>query len=497
MQYLHWAWQTSEQGWWAIVTYDRSALSVMFVQVLAVFVKLFGSVATVGLLLNLFCYTGMMVILTRWASREPKALVPAAITIVAISFSPALVLWSVQPLKDTLFQFLVLAFFGACAAWQRWWVIPTSRRTPILAGAAMFASVFAIASMRWYFAFALLIVGSLFLLGIALRATGRKSVAFATAAVTAVLLSRAFLWGAGPYVPPTIAAVIEPARPMEALRTLPADLVANIEHARANMDSVPGNSAIRTGAAIATVHPKAAPPSARTVVHETNQAAAILPSPPPVAVAAVPQAPPTARVAAPVPPAIAPQAAATARPKPTPVQLPATAVLPPRLASIQTPAAPVKALTHAKTTDAAVAEAATDLSTQSTSRVGRMLTGVAAIVIPRSLGERLGFFHIGGGRGTLWFTEVDTIVFDLILVYCLFLIISRAATALGNPLICTIVLATIMIGVPLVYSVANFGTLFRLREMIYLGMALTPIALATTARATAPTPAEELGPEVT
>jgi hypothetical protein len=41
------------------------------------------------------------------------------------------------------------------------------------------------------------------------------------------------------------------------------------------------------------------------------------------------------------------------------------------------------------------------------SRRERLFAGAAALVFPRVLGERLGFFDVVGGRGLLWFAEID------------------------------------------------------------------------------------------
>ena len=55
---------------------------------------------------------------------------------------------------------------------------------------------------------------------------------------------------------------------------------------------------------------------------------------------------------------------------------------------------------------------------------------------------------------------------------------ARAALPWRFPLTWLVLLTTLIIALPLVYSVSNFGTLFRLREMIYLGLLLLPIAAA-------------------
>jgi len=112
----------------------------------------------------------------------------------------------------------------------------------------------------------------------------------------------------------------------------------------------------------------------------------------------------------------------------------------------------------------------------------RLLTGVTSVVVPRSIGERLGLFHIGGGQGMFWFTELDTVIFDIIVLCAVFALVLRRSVSWRNPLVWFLALLTLLAGLPLAYVITNYGTLFRLREMIYIGLALTPLALATSWR---------------
>jgi hypothetical protein len=128
--YLQQANSAAASGPWTIITYFRSAaslssspptmwVSISYIQVLATFSLLFGGVASVGILLNLFCYLGACFILVRWSQRDPSMRGATLFAIAAISLSPSFILWSLQPLKDTLFQFLTIAFVSGCALWQR------------------------------------------------------------------------------------------------------------------------------------------------------------------------------------------------------------------------------------------------------------------------------------------------------------------------------------------------------------------------------------------
>jgi hypothetical protein len=114
------------------------------------------------------------------------------------------------------------------------------------------------------------------------------------------------------------------------------------------------------------------------------------------------------------------------------------------------------------------------------SKLLRLTAGASALLIPRSIGERLGLFHIGGGRNLWWVTDVDTIIFDAVLFAALFWTArSLRSASLRNPIFWLVTALTIMIGLPLIYVVTNFGTLFRMREMIYLGLMLIPLTLVS------------------
>ena len=98
------------------------------------------------------------------------------------------------------------------------------------------------------------------------------------------------------------------------------------------------------------------------------------------------------------------------------------------------------------------------------------------MTIPRLIGEPLGLFHIAGGRGLLWIAEADTLSFDLVLFVAIASIATRFRSAVRDPLTWMLVAMTLLLGVSLAYSVTNFGTLFRLRSAVYLGVILAPAA---------------------
>jgi len=111
--------------------------------------------------------------------------------------------------------------------------------------------------------------------------------------------------------------------------------------------------------------------------------------------------------------------------------------------------------------------------------VPRLATGFAAMFLPRFVAQALGLIRIGGGRGFWIFVETDTLVFDAMLlfsaIYC-----TRAlrSWARMTPLFVFLVLLFVMTAAPMIYTVTNFGTLFRLRLMVYVIAAVLPLTLA-------------------
>jgi hypothetical protein len=373
-------------GLWAIITFNRAVPSVMYVKTLAIAVWLFGRVTSVALLINLFCYLGAIWIIVAWSRREPRARAAAAVAITAISVSPAFLLWSLQPLKDSFFQFLYVAFIACCAEWQR--ASLATRRPPkrIGTGAILIVLFFALAGTRWYFAVALLGAVTIFVFLTAFRTPARRLAAVAVALIVMLVLSQALVGGAGPWLPEPIAAALTPRTFVEAMKKLPASLLETVESNRSALDSAGGATVIRVG--------KRLQPSG---------------------------------------------------PQPLPVST-------------------------------------------SASRITRLLTGIVAIFLPRSVGEWLGLIEIGGGRGMLWFTDIDTLIFDVALLFAAWLLMAGFRVAYRDPLTWLILMLTLMVGVPLAYSVSNFGTLFRYRDIVYLGCLLAPLAVASASPAASADP---------
>jgi ketosteroid isomerase-like protein len=499
--------------------------AVIYVQLLAVATRLFGAVTSTALLLNLFCYVAMIALLVRWSG--------TALAVAAIALSPSFILWSLQPLKDPFFQLLVVAFVCALAAWQGAWL--ESARWRARAGLAVLLAILlaALAGVRWYFALALVAVTLPFLLWIALRSVERKRFSLAAALLLALLLTRGVLAGGDASLPPPAVALLTPSTTAAALRHLPSVVWAEVAAARDDFALTGGSTVIQRpiGEARSPSPPIAVRPPASSDTAEIRlllerfldawnrgDAAAILATfddgdgielwsegkRTAAGRDAVREAFGEGVAAADggdvaeltdIRIDIHPDGTATAagrwhkRHGASQASGGVTFVLRRsaggwrivrQMASsgAATPAAGAPPAAPAIDIRAPLATAPPAQSAARI-RIARLLTGAAALLLPRSLGERLGLFHIGGGRGLFRLTELDTILFDAALVIAVAIIAARFAAARRSPLVWLLVALALLIAAPMAYAVTNFGTLFRLREMILLAVILAPAAVTS------------------
>lgn len=576
----------AHEGLRAILNIPKGSASVTYVQSLAVFLLLFGIVASVALLLNLFCYLGTCLILTKLQKSTPAARIPALIALTAISLSPSGVLWSLQPLKDTFFQFLIIAFVGGCVLWQRAWQSRPAAVPLLTAAFAMFATLFAMGGIRWYFALAVLGSALAFLLlnGVT-AARPWKARALAAGALLFVAISQAFVLGAGPYAPPRLTNLLSLKRTgerrLDALS--PSTFIRDIRQLRTSFELAGGATSIGVGgklarlerpqpapvptATAAPVAPTPAPPKIETVAR--NETPAVRTEPPSIPAAAPVEPPRTATVShepprsvapahphpptstaaaavpARVPPPAPPHAATStheARPTskaeapaprteevksvttPPPVQKPASPEqraaeeksksqsrpapqapqAKPRQPTVSQPKpapvvpAPVIAAQPARiesqrqpAPQPAPSQPAPAPIVLPASTNARLTSGAVAVLIPRTIASNLGLVDIRGGKGLLWFTDLDTVFFDLVVLTALgFLLFHFRRATPRNPTFWFLALLALFLAGPLIYTVTNFGTLFRLRMMVYTAVALIPLALAMAAARSETAPSE-------
>jgi hypothetical protein len=116
---------------------------------------------------------------------------------------------------------------------------------------------------------------------------------------------------------------------------------------------------------------------------------------------------------------------------------------------------------------------------EGTSRPARWLGGLIAATVPHFAIEWIGFPRIGGGRGLFWFADIDTIVFDAtIILSSVLLWRGREPGRRWNALAWLCPVVVVLLALPMLYAITNFGTLMRLRGMLYVALAIAPLAQA-------------------
>jgi hypothetical protein len=529
-------------GWTAVALVDKTLPSPAFLQILAVFQLLFGGAASVGALLNLFAYLGACAaILCLGRAADGPMSAPAFIALAALSFGPAVIIWSVQPLKDPFFIFAVTAFVVACTLWQEAWRGRFSTSRFVVPLLLMLILMYAVVGIRWYFGLLLWLASLPFFTAAAWR-SNRRVVAAVTNAIVFFALSQVIIFAGGPYLEGRLtfpfgrgekndrsslaAAVVKsrqnfdksrvntmiasgtalqkvdvaPVR-SEARSTEPAQ----ITHAIRPVDLPPMSSGVAPKATVArATHPKESSikrPAPALAAHPTEHKSGSTkePAKPPSSphrmtsqkphheIAAVPTNAPAAKTAqseAAPPSVVAKAVRAVTKPAqqlpPPPVQKSAGKSL-----AVQKP---VVAAPAAK--DIAVSVPQADILPQST--FTRVTAGLTAIVLPHFVGEWLGLIHVGGGRGLWAIVETDTLVFDGLLIAALYYVFRTLAQgAWRNPSFWLVVITTVGITILLAYTISNFGTLFRHRAMIFIGLCLMLVVARETPREPVQEPVRE------
>jgi len=385
--YLGYANELIRRGPLAILTVSGAYPSYTFVQAFTIFCAAFGVVASTAILFNCVAYLATCALIERMGNERKT------FTLAVIAFGPALILWSLQPLKDTFFFLLIVALIYA---FQRWQEAP---RNWLPVAVALVILLYVVAGTRWYFA------------GIA---WGLSAIFFVMSSIPTrrwwpalllfLLLGQAFRFGGGTEVPTPVRNALAGRRPV-------AVAVAPV------------------------VAPVAAP------------------------VAAPAAAPVAAPVAA---PAAGPVAAPVAKPVVTPMVALAKEVK-------YYATAPRKGFESTRGATAIHAGPAAP---------SPIASGAVATFVPRAAAQPLNLVRIGGGRGFWFFADFDTVVFSAVIVFAIVLCVKALRRgARITPLFVFVVLLFVATAGPMFYSVTNFGTLFRLRSMLYVLAALAPITL--------------------
>ena len=209
--YLEHAQDVIADGALGLLFIERSLPSPFYVQVLALGRAALGTSAAVAMLINLVAFVALCAVVTFWprqlgaSSRRAQM-----IALCAVSFSPSWVLWSLQPLKDSIALCLAGMFALGCAHLQeeRHGGMPFTRR--VLASVVLIVfCIHATAGIRWYLAVFMLLSVSMFMLSVVLTSRAR-----ARSAVIAVSLlvagSQLIVIAAEPYLPAFVYGAFRP-----------------------------------------------------------------------------------------------------------------------------------------------------------------------------------------------------------------------------------------------------------------------------------------------
>lgn len=519
----------AHQGLWSVLTLSPLVPSVLYVKMVGIFLWLFGSTTSTAILLNLFTYLGTAALIVVWAERRRVDRRVTALTLAAISVLPSSILWSLQPLKDAFVLFLAVLFAFMLDFLAASWRAESGRaRTGrvVFATLMLAATTYTLAGIRWYYALIMLAAASIPLLAIIVGARGGRATAMRAAVVFVlmIVLTQNVVAGAGTYLPERMRAILRPwSERGEFVRPIGV-VSATVAESRENFDRYKdAGTRIRAGAAVAEQEREmketqpaevaaAAPPPATT----TQPAVTATTAPPAAeakrtpAPAAEPVRQPEAKPPAPAPAPIQKSAPVQAAPAPVqksaPVQKPAPVQAAPapvrKSEPVQAAPAPVRksepvqaepaprtapapmtqpatpAPAPAATTSVPQVQSSPEMDVPTTD-AGRLIAGLAALLLPLEVANAVGLVSIGGGRGLMWFVDFDTILFDIVLIAGIVLFFRGLRRgAWRDSFLWYLVVATIIMTAALAYTVSNFGTLFRHRQMVVATLALIGLAAA-------------------
>jgi hypothetical protein len=367
----------------------RQLPSHAFIQVFTALAWMFGSFASVAILLNCASFLATCAIILRLGEFGERGEGLRLVALMAMAFGPATILWSLQLLKDTFFVFLIAAMIACCFSWQELWRgALTNWRKKAFAAGAMLAVLYTMAGIRWYLAVFFWGAWSVFGLLTALAAR-RKAAAVLANALLFVLLAQAVRLGGASDVAQSIRRVLDP-RPSIAATFRPAVLTKDLSARRYGFEKTPGATTIIAGRALEQDHSRGEEIAKQQPMSKT------------------------------------------ADPHP----------------------------------------------------IAKTMAGLTAEFLPRSIGQALGLVRIGGGRGFWLFAELDTLVLDALLIFSIIVCARSLRThSRMTPLFVLLLIVFLAMAAPLAYTVNNFGTLFRLRQMLYAILAFLPLTLGARAPA--------------
>jgi SAM-dependent methyltransferase len=403
----------------------RGSASPAFVKTLALWMRAVGFSPVSGAYLNLSLHVLLCVMIVavfkpdgRW--RED---LPCAVMLAAVSFSPVLIVFGSQAMKDAMFVFLIGALcVTACELLPSLTLNrggpPRSRAGELVLAAMFLAALYVIAGIRGYYAALTWTALAVVLFVCAWRQRRARLVRYVL--VSSLLLAGAWIsYEAGAdldYINPyarVISAAWARVKPAAAAGNAPAtvsgaagSMVTMVDRYRSGFVRTPGATSIRPGKRVATSTPSTS--AAQEPVAST-------------------------------PTAVEDSAPSSITRRPTPSSRDR-----------------IKA------------------------RVVAVSVGLGLIFVPVSLLKALSIVDFAGGRGLLTITDADTLFMDLTIVAVIALLARRRSAVRDQlPYVGFAVMLAVAAALLMAYIVTNYGTLFRLRLMVAAPLWMLPLALST------------------
>lgn len=448
---------------------EHAVPAPFFVNVLAVWMMAVGISPAASVFLNLCLYALLVVLIVKFFApvNDWRLDLPCIIGVGAYSFSPVALIHSTQPLKDELACVLVaILCFGVLTVTRllRRPLTTGHARTAIIGTGSIAIAIFGMAGVRWYFAFIMLCGLALVLAIFAFRERTTSLPRYLTGSISVLVAAWVAFWiGAGPYYQLVGLDLrrlnTSGSSALERVADLPSYLVLRVRIARTGFltsgggtnlviplraDPAPGEARLeqlrKADQASFGYQVRAAARAKVAAKTAALRASEELALQTPVSASGELALPATAPVTAPV----------TTRP-----------ALPPRAIDLPPDnfgqAVPIDAFEDALAAG----------------------WGLVVFFVPISLVEIISGIDVGGGRGLLHVTDVDTVFLDGAIL-SMFALLWTRRHAIGNrlPLVVLGVILFATAAVLLGYSVTNFGTLWRLRPMVVVPLWVLAVALS-------------------
>ena len=475
---------------------DYAVPSPIYINVLACWMFLVGVSPLAGMFLNLCLYVTIVASVV-WAFspvNEWRRDLPAIVGVAAYSFSPVVLIHATQPLKDELFNTIVmLACVGVLRLSTLIYSLAAGRqyRAALVGGLLVTAAVFGAAGIRWYYA--VIIWASLALTMTVFAVHGRTTplVRYVSASLTVLVASLfAFTSASGPYAQ----LITGPIKSMR-IWSIGSHLSSVAAGARVGFLNSGGGTnvvvSVRTDPGSDAPQANAAPVGA---VHGVSSTETMKPpvagaKPDPIMERPLPSAKavepvvgaPEAHVSterrAPSASAVEPtvpgaKAGAITR---APVALPTAK---PVVGAPQTAPKPAASPLTQPATDAETAAVRATPQTLS-QYVKTAMIGLGLVTLPTFVMQSGFGVHVPSGRGLLFVADVDTLFMEATVLAVLALL-WRRRRLIGQrlPFVTFAIILSATTAVLLGYVVTNFGTLWRMRPLAAVPLWLLVVALA-------------------